>query len=106
MKITALVVFVFAAALALSFTFPLKAASANTLIVQSTWHQSTIQLGLQYLSVESPSLPSPFVVAAVIVALVAVFGAVLSLLLRRREKNRGIKKWSGERFWAIDSYGA
>ena len=35
------------------------------------------------------ALPSPFVVAAAILGLVAAFGAIISLLLRRRGKNKG-----------------
>jgi len=35
------------------------------------------------------ALPSPFLVAAVILGLVAVFGAIVSLLLRRRGRKRG-----------------
>ena len=35
------------------------------------------------------ALPSPLLVAAVILGLVAVFGAIVSLLLRKRGRNRG-----------------
>jgi len=55
------------------------------------------------ISVKS-SMPSPFTVAAWIVGLVAVFGALLSLFLRGRHSSQPEKKRAGERFWAIDSY--
>jgi len=35
------------------------------------------------------ALPSPLLVAAVILGLVAVFGAIVSALLRERGRNRG-----------------
>jgi hypothetical protein len=35
------------------------------------------------------TLPSPLLVAAVILGLVAVFGAIVSALLRERGRNRG-----------------
>ena len=43
---------------------------------------------------EPKSLPSPLVIAALIIALVALFGAILSLYLRWRDKklNRKFKK--------------
>jgi len=41
------------------------------------------------LQVRVTALPSPLLVAAVILGLVAVFGAIVSLLLRKRGRNRG-----------------
>jgi hypothetical protein len=41
------------------------------------------------LHVRVTMLPSPLLVAAAILGLVAVFGAIVSLLLRRRGRNRG-----------------
>ena len=58
---------------------------------------------LSVISVKS-SMPSPFTVAAWIVGLVAVFGALLSLFLRGRHSGQPEEKRVGERFWAIDSY--
>jgi hypothetical protein len=57
------------------------------------------------LTAKSSSLPSPLTVAAWIVGLVAVFGALLSLALRRRQTSQADAKRVGERFWAIDSCG-
>lgn len=60
---------------------------------------------VESVAVAKSSLPSPFTVAAWIVGLVAVFGAILSLLLRGRHSSQAQEKRVGERFWAIDSYG-
>lgn len=56
---------------------------------------------------KSSQLPSTPTVVATIVSLVAVFGTILSLFLRRRSKgqNKLSAKTGGERFWAIDCYG-
>ena len=48
------------------------------------------------------SLPSPFVVAAFIVGLVAVFGALLSFYWGRHRGKQVSRGRVGERFWAID----
>ncbi len=40
------------------------------------------------LPVKSTALPSPIIIAASIVGLVSVFGAIFSLLLRKRERKR------------------
>ncbi|MGA2683024.1 MAG: hypothetical protein ABSF44_14635 [Candidatus Bathyarchaeia archaeon] len=53
-------------------------------------------------SVKSSSLPSPLTVAAWIIVLVAVFGALLSFCLRGRRTSQTENKRVGERFWAID----
>lgn len=50
-------------------------------------------------------LPSPFIIAVFIVALVAVFGMILSLCLRKRGKTKTVRNTTGERFWVIDCYG-
>lgn len=54
------------------------------------------------LSAKSTSLPSPLIVAAWIVGLVAVFGALLSFALRGGHTRQADAKRVGERFWAID----
>ena len=56
-------------------------------------------------TVKPSPFPSPFIIAASIVALVAVFGAVLSLYLRKRGKTKTVRNTTGERFWVIDCYG-
>jgi hypothetical protein len=56
------------------------------------------------LTAKSSSLPSPLSVAAWIVGLVAVFGALLSLALHGRHTSQADAKSIRERFWAIDSY--
>ena len=54
---------------------------------------------------KSSSLPSPFVVAAWIVGLVAFFGALLSIYLHGRRGNKSVGSSVVERFWVIDFYG-
>ena len=56
-------------------------------------------------SVKSSSLPSPLTVAAWIIGLVAVFGALFSFCLRGRRTSQTGNKRVGERFWAIDLCG-
>ncbi len=41
------------------------------------------------LNARVTALPSPLLVAAAILGFVAVFGAIISLLLRKRKRNRG-----------------
>jgi hypothetical protein len=53
-------------------------------------------------SIKSSSLPSPLTVAAWIIGLVAVFGALLSFCLRGRHTSQTENKRVAERFWAID----
>ncbi len=76
-------------------------AITNSSQQQETAPQQDVQLS------RSPQLPSTFTIIATIVSLVAVFGTILSLFLRRRNKsqNKLPAKTSGERFWAIDCYG-
>ena len=57
----------------------------------------------QPTSAVDASLPSPLVVAALIVGLVAVFGALLSFYWGRHHgKSASRATGVGERFWAID----
>jgi hypothetical protein len=42
-----------------------------------------------FLRARVTTLPSPLLVAAIILGVVAVFGAIVSLLLRRRGRNWG-----------------
>ena len=58
----------------------------TTLLIFSVLAVMPIMLVLQ---VRVTTLPSPLPVAATILGLVAVFGAIISLLLRRRGRNRG-----------------
>jgi hypothetical protein len=76
------------------------ASSASNLFVPPQAASSA-----QSVVIAKSSLPSPFTVAGWIVGLVAVFGALLSLLLRGRHSSQAEEKRMGERFWAIDSYG-
>jgi hypothetical protein len=66
-----------------------------------TSKQETSQLPAAQ-AVKSPSLPSPFLVVAWILGLVAFFGALLSFFLRRHRGSRGSDNKVVERFWAID----
>jgi uncharacterized BrkB/YihY/UPF0761 family membrane protein len=68
----------------------LVAASCLVLVVQVK--ASTATQDSQYSQIsEVKSLPSPLIVAALIVALVALFGAILSLYLRWRD-NKKVRK--------------
>ncbi len=82
-----------------------NAANGDILLVatstQSAWPQSPSQS--QTASVVKPSQPSPFVVAAFIVGLVAVFGALFSLYGGRRRGKQVRRGAVVERFWVIDS---
>ena len=64
-----------------------------------TQHQSPSQP--QAISAATTPQPSPFVIAAFIVGLVAVFGALFSLHTGRRGKHASRGRVV-ERFWAID----
>jgi H+/Cl- antiporter ClcA len=67
--------------------------------------QSQIQLAASPLQTGSPSTlpdePSPLLVAAVIVGLVALAGAILSLLLRRRSIKRSVRSQAASPRWWI-----
>jgi multisubunit Na+/H+ antiporter MnhC subunit len=71
--------------------------------------QPTSQQGTQQPqptpTVKPSPFPSAFVIAASIVALVAVFGAILSLCLRKRNRRETPTQFSnssyGDRFWSI-----
>ncbi len=80
------------------------AAISGTVLVCACSTPEPAGLVQPALSAKSSSLPSPLIVAAWIVGLVAVFGALLSLILRRRRTSHAEPKRVGERFWAIDSY--
>ena len=70
----------------------------------SAQHQSPSQS--QPALVANSSQPSPLLVAAFIVGLVAVFGALLSFYWGRRRGRQDHRGRVVERFWAIDLYGA
>ena len=71
-------------------------------LTPSAQNQSPSQL--QATSAATTSQPSPFVVAAFIVGLVAVFGALFSLYSERRRGKHASRGRVVERFWAIDLY--
>ena len=50
-----------------------------------------------------PSLPSPFIVAGIIIGLVALFGGLLSLYFAKHHVKQSMNPGTTERFWAIDS---
>ncbi|MGO8805968.1 MAG: hypothetical protein ACLQO7_05115 [Candidatus Bathyarchaeia archaeon] len=82
--------------------FLFVAVVAATFVAGGCLTSNPYELPQTTLTVRSPSLPSPLTVAAWIVGLVAVFGALLSLALRGRHTNQANPKRVGERFWAID----
>ncbi|MGA2385049.1 MAG: hypothetical protein ABSG33_00780 [Candidatus Bathyarchaeia archaeon] len=78
---------------------------ANSSPPQLPTKQETVALQQTQVAKSSP-LPSPFVVAAWIVGLVAFFGALISIYLHGRRGNKSVGSRVVERFWAIDFYGA
>ena len=82
--------------------FLLATVSSFTELVSACLLSNPSVLPQSALTVKSASLPSPLTVAAWIVGLVAVFGALLSLGLRGRHTRQADTKRVGERFWAID----
>lgn len=79
-------------------------AITNSSDSQGPTSQQELQHSQPAMNEKSSQLPSTFTIVATIVSLVAIFGTILSLCLRRRSK--GQTKFScnahGERFWAID----
>jgi hypothetical protein len=82
-------------------------AITNSSQPQKPTSQQESQHSQPAITEKTAQFPSTFTIVATIVSLVAVFGTILSLCLRRR--NKGQTKFSsnahGERFWAIDCYG-
>ena len=77
-----------------------------TVFVSARLESNQLVLPQSDLIAKTSPLPSPLTIAAWIVGLVAVFGALLSLALRGRHTSQTNANRVGERFWAIDFSGA
>jgi hypothetical protein len=90
--VSLLLVLVLVTASCLILASPVKAASRTIVVPDdySTTQQDSQQTQLTQTQ-EPKSLPSPLIIAALIIALVALFGAILSLYLRWRD-NKKLKK--------------
>jgi hypothetical protein len=72
--------------LSVSTPNPIDSPTVNSLQSQQTAFLKGTHQPQQTINEESSSLPSPFIIAGFIVALVAVFGLILSMSLRKRAK--------------------
>ena len=87
--------------IALFILFLAASPLSSSLMIKPLIVSGTISASAE--SDAKPSLPSPFIIAGIIIGLVALFGGLLSLYFARHHLKQSMNAGITERFWAIDS---